>query len=91
MTSPITAVTRKRIAEVIRDHLAAELKIDPADIADDSTLKELPGADSIRLLRVVSRLERHWDVEFDDEDVFASTTLDELVTLVMSYLDKDDE
>jgi len=49
-------------------------------------LKDLPGADSIKLLRVVSKLERRWDVEFDDESIFAASTVDELTVLVQKYV-----
>lgn len=90
MSNAIATPTRVEIADIARGHLAAELKIDPSAIADDSVLRELPGADSIHLLRVVSRLEREWDAEFDDEDIFKSTTLADLVSMVASYLTRGD-
>jgi acyl carrier protein len=86
MTSPATTPTREEVVFVIRELLGQELKISPADIADGAVLKELPGADSVRLVRVVSRLERHWDREFDDDHVFDLRTLDELVTLTLAHL-----
>jgi acyl carrier protein len=89
MTSPAAAPTREQIAAVVREFLGQELKIAPSDIADDAVLKELPGADSVRLVRVVSRLERHWDKEFEDEQVFDLRKFDELVTLTLSYLTDD--
>ena len=88
MTEPTTVPSRDQIAAVVRDYLASELKVEPASITTGAVLKELPGADSVRLVRVVSRLERHWDKEFDDEDIFASRTLDELIAMVHSYLDE---
>jgi acyl carrier protein len=86
MTAPAATPTRDEVAAVVRDLLSQELKIAPADIADDVVLKELPGADSVRLVRVVSRLERHWDEEFDDEQVFQLRTFDELVHLTLSNI-----
>lgn len=86
MTSPATTPTREQVAAVVRDLLGQELKIAPSDITDDVVLKELPGADSVRLVRVVSRLERHWDREFEDDEVFGLRSFDELVTLTLSYL-----
>jgi acyl carrier protein len=86
MTAPPATPTRDEVAAVVRDLLSQELKIAPADIADDVVLKELPGADSVRLVRVVSRLERHWDEEFDDEQVFQLRTFDELVRLTLSNI-----
>jgi acyl carrier protein len=81
MTPPTTTPTRDQVAAVVRELLSQELKIEPADIADDAVLKELPSADSVRLVRVVSRLERHYDREFDDERVFGLSRFDELVAL----------
>jgi acyl carrier protein len=86
MTSPAITPTREQVAAVVRELLGQELKIAPSDITDDVVLKELPGADSVRLVRVVSRLERHWDREFEDERVFDVRRFDELVTLALSYL-----
>jgi acyl carrier protein len=85
MTST-TAADRARIAETVREHLARELRLEPAEIADDDVLGDLPGADSLRLLRLVTHLERHWDTEFSDEEVFAATTFADLVALVQSHL-----
>jgi acyl carrier protein len=86
MTSPVITPTRAQVAVIVRELLGQELKIMPSDIPDDAVLKELPGADSVRLVRVVSRLERHWDREFEDERVFDLRNFDELVTLTLSYL-----
>jgi acyl carrier protein len=78
----MTATTREELASVTTSYLAAELKIPESGIGAADVLRELPGADSMRMLRVVSKLERHWDVEFDDDAIFAVKTVDELVTLV---------
>lgn len=86
MTASIALPSKDQVAASIRELLAQELKIAPRDIADDAVLKELPGADSVRLVRVVSRLERRWDAEFEDEQVFGLRSFDELVALTLSYL-----
>jgi acyl carrier protein len=86
MSDAIAASTRREVADTARVHLAAELKIEASAITEDSVLRELPGVDSIQLLRVVSRLEREWDIELDDEDVFASSTFADLADMVTSYL-----
>jgi acyl carrier protein len=86
MTTSTAFPTRAQVAAVAREFLGRELKIEPAAIADDAVLKELPGADSVHLVRVVSRLERHWDREFEDEQVFELRSFDELVAMVLSCL-----
>lgn len=84
MTAELTG--REQIAAVTAEFLATELKTSPAEIGGADVLKDLPGADSMKLLRVVSKLERRWDVEFEDEAVFSAKTVDELVTLVHRYV-----
>ncbi|HTJ66789.1 MAG TPA: acyl carrier protein [Actinospica sp.] len=77
------ALDATAVADRLREMAAAELKIDAADIPGDAVLKQLPGADSVRLMRIVARAERDFDLEFDDEDIFKVRTLDELVGLVL--------
>ena len=81
--------TREEIASVTAGYLAAELKIRTTDIAAADVLRDLPGADSMKMLRVVSKLERRWDVEFEDSEIFAVKTVDELVTLVQKGVGGD--
>lgn len=80
------SITREQIVAVITEHLAAELNTSASEIGGDDVLKNLPGADSLRLLRVVSKLERHWDIELSDEAVFAAATVDDLVTLLEQFV-----
>ncbi|MFI6094833.1 acyl carrier protein [Lentzea sp. NPDC051213] len=83
------STTRDQIASVTAGYLAAELKISAAGISGTDVLRDMPGADSMKMLRVVSKLEREWKVEFDDEEIFAATTVDELITLVEKNVNRD--
>jgi len=80
---------REQIAAVTAECLATALKIPVAQISETDVLKELPGADSMKLLVVVSKLERHWDVEFDDQAIFAARTVNELIALVEQHVNGD--
>jgi acyl carrier protein len=79
-------ITHAHIALVTIQHIAAELRISSSEIGGADLLRELPSADSMRMLRVVSKLEREFDVEFDDEAIFAAKTVDELIALVEKSL-----
>jgi acyl carrier protein len=76
---------RAEVVETIRGFVAKELNLPPSTVLEDTPLKELSGADSVRLLRVVAQIERRYDAEFEDEDVFKVRTLNELVDLVQRY------
>lgn len=80
--SALSAPDIADVTTVVRDYVADELKLDPGTIDAGSVLKELPGADSVRLLRVVAQLERHYDAEFDDDDIFRARTVGDLAALV---------
>jgi acyl carrier protein len=74
---------REAVVDEICGQAAAEFGLDRAQIGPDTVLKQLPGADSVQLLRVVAKVERRYDVEFDDEDVFAVRTPNELAALIV--------
>lgn len=67
---------------VVREALANNLPIDASTIAPDDKLHELSGADSVRLLKVITELERRLGLEFDDQEVFRPHTFAGLVALV---------
>lgn len=82
--TPLSSDTdRAEVAQTIRGLVAQELKLATSAVPDDTPLKELDGADSIHLLRVVAQIERTYEVEFEDEDVFAVATLEDFVNLVL--------
>jgi acyl carrier protein len=80
---------RDEIAAVIRGFVAQELKIPPDEIADDTDIRELPGVDSVKLVRAVARIERHFDIELEDEHVFSVKTIDEITRLVSEATSRD--
>jgi acyl carrier protein len=59
-----------------------ELKLPAEQIADSTNLRELPGAESVKILRVIARIEHAFAIELDDEIVFRVERLDELVRAV---------
>lgn len=72
------------VLEEVLAQTAKELGIGVGEIAEDSVLKQLPGADSVRLLRVVAQIERVYDVEFEDEAIFDVGTPRQLTDLVLA-------
>lgn len=79
------ALDRSDVVKTIRGFVATELRLPPEQVLDDLPLKEVAGADSIHLLRVVAQIERRYETEFDDEDVFRVRTINELTSLVLRH------
>ena len=86
-TSPGGGPSQTTIEEVILTFAADELCLPPGQLAAEANLRELPGVESMRLFRVLARIERHFQVHLDDEVVFASSTIRELAAAVRGQLD----
>ncbi len=70
------------IEATIATFIGDELKIPKEQIHPDTNLRELPGIESIRVLRIVAKIERAYSVEFDDALVFTVRTPSELASAV---------
>jgi acyl carrier protein len=70
------------IEQTISRLVSEELKLPMEELKGDTNLRELPGVESIRVLRIIARLERAYDVELEDELVFRVQTLGELADAI---------
>ncbi len=61
-------MTRDEVLQLIRDHLAAELEIEPDRIREDSRFKEDLEADSLDLVQLVMELEDRYGIRIPDEE-----------------------
>ena len=68
--------------EKIRDIIADQLKIDPAEIRDDVRFKDDLEIDSLDLYEVVMALEEEYDLEFPQDDLENFETIKD----IMDYL-----
>jgi acyl carrier protein len=60
-------MTREDILDLIRNHLADELEVDPARIGEGTRFKEDLEADSLDLYTLVQELEDTYSVRIPDE------------------------
>jgi len=77
-------MTRGELMTELLQQLQAELPLDGQPVEESDILRDLPGADSIRLFRVSARLERQFGVEFEDGKLFAVRTVGDLADLLES-------
>jgi acyl carrier protein len=70
------------ILDAVRDELRKALAFGDDQVNPDDQLDMLPNADSIRLMRTVSALERRFDVELDDDEIRNALTVADLVRVV---------
>ncbi|MEV4233967.1 acyl carrier protein [Nocardia sp. NPDC050408] len=74
--------TADDILRTVTDIAATETGIAEADLRPDVDLRGMAGVDSVRVLRMVAKIERTYDVELEDQDVFGLATLADVVKVV---------
>jgi acyl carrier protein len=73
------------VFELIRDHLADELDIDPARVQESSRFKEDLEADSLDLYTLVQELEDSYGVTMTDEQAAEIRTVGQAVEFVLAH------
>ncbi len=63
----MTSLTREQVLDLIREHLADELDLDPSVITEATRFKEDLEADSLDLYTLVQELEDTYGVKMSDE------------------------
>jgi acyl carrier protein len=78
-------MTREQVLELIRQHLADELEIDPGRIEEPTRFKEDLGADSLDLYTLVQELEDTYGVTISDEQATKILTVGQAVDFVIAH------
>jgi acyl carrier protein len=69
------AVPLDDITATLTGLVAAEFGLSAAELAPDLDLASVEGADSVKVLRIVARIERTYDIELEDDQVFGFKTI----------------
>ena len=78
-------MTRDDVLEAIRAHLADELELDPARVAEATHFKQDLGADSLDLYTLVQELEDTYGVVMTDEQAVRIQTVGAAVDFVLEH------
>jgi acyl carrier protein len=79
-------MTRDEVLELIREHLADELQLDPARITEQTHFRKDLNADSLDLYTLVQELEDTYGVKMSDEEAARIQTVGAAVDFVLSHL-----
>ena len=79
-------MTRDEVLELIREHLADELELDPARITEDTHFRNDLRADSLDLYTLVQELEDTYGVRMSDEQAAKVQTVGQAVDFVLEHL-----
>jgi acyl carrier protein len=77
MTTTLPEIT-STVTEIAR----AALGRPGAELAPDTDLRAVEGMDSVKVLRMIARIEQTYDIELEDEDVFGVATIAGAAALV---------
>jgi acyl carrier protein len=77
-------MTREQVYELIREHLADELDLDPEEIGEETRFKEDLEADSLDLYTLVQELEDTYGVRITDEQATGILTVGQAVEFVLA-------
>jgi acyl carrier protein len=79
-------MTRDEVLELIREHLADELQLDPARITEQTHFRNDLNADSLDLYTLVQELEDTYGVKMSDEEAARIQTVAAAVDFVLAHL-----
>ncbi|HEY1834099.1 MAG TPA: acyl carrier protein [Solirubrobacteraceae bacterium] len=81
--------TREQVYDLITEHLADELDIEPGAISETTRFKEDLEADSLDLYTLVQELEDTYGVTMSDEQAAAILTVGQAVEFVLAHDQSD--
>ena len=77
-------MTRDEVLELIREHLADELDLDPARIQESTHFRDDLSADSLDLYTLVQELEDQYGVKMSDEEAAQIHTVAQAIDFVLA-------
>ena len=78
-------MTRAEVFQLIRDHLADELEVDPDRITEQTHLRDDLDADSLDLYSLVQELEDTYGLTMTDEQAAGIQTVAQAVDFVVAH------
>jgi acyl carrier protein len=76
-------MSRDEVMDKVREHLAAELEVDPARIGEDTRFRDDLDADSLDLYELVMELEDTYGIRVSEEDAARIETVGQAVDFVL--------
>lgn len=74
---------RDQVFNLVRDHLAEELEIDPAKVTEATRFKQDLDADSLDLYELVMELEDRYGISVSEEQAAGIETVGDAVSFVV--------
>ena len=79
-------MSRDEVLEKVREHLAAELEVEPDRITDATRFREDLDADSLDLYELVMELEDSYGIKVSEEEAAGIETVGNAVDFVVEHV-----
>jgi acyl carrier protein len=76
---------REEVFNLVRDHLAEELEIDPGKICEETRFKQDLDADSLDLYELVMELEDRYGISVSEEQAARIESVGDAVSFVVEH------
>jgi acyl carrier protein len=76
---------REEVFDLVREHLAEELEVDPAAIVEGTRFKQDLDADSLDLYELVMELEDRYGISVSEEQAARIETVGDAVSFVVEH------
>jgi acyl carrier protein len=80
------SLSRDEVMAKVREHLSAELEVDPGKISDSTNFKDDLDADSLDLYELVMELEDSYGIAVSEEEAARIQTVGDAVDFVVARL-----
>lgn len=77
-------MNRDEVMNLVRDHLAAELELEPDQITEEARFKEDFDADSLDLYELVMELEDRYGISVSEQEAGRITTVGNAIDFVLA-------
>ena len=77
------------VSTTVTEIVAAELGCNVDTLRPDTDLRAVEGADSIKELRMIAKIEQAYQIELEDDQIFGLATLGQVVAVVDQAVAKE--
>ena len=78
----MAAMEREEVLGLVRDHLVAELQVDPGEVVEQTRFREDLDADSLDLYELLMELEDRYSIRISEEEAAGIATVGDAVDFV---------
>ncbi len=81
--------SRDAVLTLTRNWVSQYFQVDPSQVNENTRMMDLDGADSLKMLRLLGAVEKHYIIKMMAQDLEVAQTLRELVDQIIALVRRD--